>query len=118
MREYAMADTQFVLTPVTSVEETGLPRSFALHQNYPNPFNPSTTIQYDLPERSRVRLTVYDLLGNRVRLFFEGERGRHALQFDGTGLASGIYVVHIQARPVGDSPARGFNAARKMILLR
>jgi mono/diheme cytochrome c family protein len=120
MREYAMADTQFVLTPVTSVEETGLPRSFALHQNYPNPFNPSTTIQYDLPERSRVRLTVYDLLGNRVRLFFERERerGRHALQFDGTGLASGIYVVQIQAHPVGDSPTRGFSAARKMILLR
>jgi hypothetical protein len=120
MREYAMADTQFTLTPATSVEEPPIPVSFALLQNYPNPFNPWTTILYELPERSRVTLTVYDMLGNRVRVLLDESRshGRHSARFDATGLASGIYMYQLHARPGQDRRSSGFTATRRMLLLK
>ena len=48
------------------------PRSYNLHNNYPNPFNPFTTIRYDLPEASLVRVTVYDMLGNVINSILLG----------------------------------------------
>jgi hypothetical protein len=61
---------------VTSVPQTaGIPpMTFALYQNYPNPFNPSTTIRYDVPRESKVKLIVYDILGREVVINRSGMR--------------------------------------------
>ncbi|MFZ4620544.1 MAG: T9SS type A sorting domain-containing protein [Bacteroidota bacterium] len=89
-----------IQTPL-SVERSPIEavNDFVLEQNFPNPFNPSTTIRFGLPQRSRVVLTVYDMLGRTVRTLVreEMESGMHSLQFDGTGLSSGMYVYAITA---------------------
>jgi outer membrane protein assembly factor BamB len=73
--------------------------AYILDQNYPNPFNPSTTIRYGLPHQSEVSLTVFNMLGQQVRTLVNEtqDAGYHALRFDGTNLASGVYFCRIQA---------------------
>jgi hypothetical protein len=84
-----------------SVEEprSRLPRETLFQQNYPNPFNPSTTIQYALPSRSHVTLTIFNTLGQIVRELVndEMEAGYHEVQFDASGLASGVYLYRMTA---------------------
>jgi hypothetical protein len=79
--------------------EEGLPTELTLMQNYPNPFNPSTTITFGLPQRDRVRLTVYNTLGEEVAKLTncELEAGYHEVRFDGNGLSSGLYFYRVQA---------------------
>ena len=75
------------------------PRELALHPNFPNPFSASTTITYTLPQATDVRLEVYDLLGRRVAVLAEGEQAAatHTVTFDGSGLASGVYLLRLWA---------------------
>lgn len=89
-----------------------IPDRFTLQQNYPNPFNPVTTIQYSIPQRSNVTLKVYDVLGKEIALLVneEKDRGVYNVNFDATGLASGIYLYKLQAG--------SFVETKKMILLR
>jgi hypothetical protein len=70
-----------------------------LYQNYPNPFNPSTTIKFELPKASMVRLTVYDMLGREGVVIVNERRdaGVHEVKFDGAGLSSGVYLYRLQA---------------------
>jgi len=86
---------------VTGVAESegGVPTEFALQQNYPNPFNPSTAISYALPQRSHVRLTVFNTLGQQVATLVNGEMeaGNHNVTFDAAELASGVYLYLLQA---------------------
>jgi len=88
-------------TPFTSdVEQiSGLPQDFNLTQNYPNPFNPSTKIEYSIPEQSLVQLKVYDILGNEVASLVNEEQsaGSYRTDFNGEGLASGMYITKLQA---------------------
>ena len=70
------------------------PHLIELKQNTPNPFNPSTTIQFELSERSDVELTVYDVAGQKVAVLIEDtvlNAGIHDVVFDAAGLASGMY---------------------------
>ncbi len=80
------------------------PLDFGL-QNYPNPFNPRTTISYFLPQRSQVRLQVFNMLGQPVRTLAEGEQtaGSHSVTWNGTDdngkiLSSGIYFYRLQSK--------------------
>jgi hypothetical protein len=94
----SVAGTIYKIDKVTSVENKEIPTKFALYQNYPNPFNPSTTISYDLPERSRVKLSIYNILGQEVATLVNGEQepGRYNINFDASGLPSGIYFYTLQ----------------------
>lgn len=101
--------------PPADPASTGLPIQFALHQNQPNPFRGTTTIRFDLPVRSPVRLEVFDLLGRKVRTIANRtfEPGFHAVEWDhrdggGRVLAPGVYVYRLNAG--------GFSARRKMTL--
>jgi len=80
--------------------EAGLkPENFVLEQNYPNPFNPTTFIKFSLPQASKVNLSVYNSLGERVNIIAYGEyeAGVYERVFDASGLASGIYIYVLRA---------------------
>lgn len=98
--------------PFEEVIEIKTPSDFALLGCYPNPFNPVTAISYRLPAVSRVNLAVYDLSGRQVATLVNGFRdaGLHEVTFDGSNLASGVYLYCLQA---GD-----FSAAGKMVLMK
>jgi uncharacterized repeat protein (TIGR01451 family) len=75
------------------------PETFYLSQNYPNPFNPATTIEFGVPEFSRVTVVIYDILGRRVQTLIdkEMEPGRYKQIWNGSSVASGVYFVRMQA---------------------
>jgi hypothetical protein len=100
------------VTGVEKEESVFRPTDFSLEQNHPNPFNPGTCIRFRVGERSRVRLAVYDASGREVKTLVDGflEAGLHEVNFRAAGLPSGIYAVRIEAG--------GFQAMRKMVLLR
>lgn len=102
--------TPIVDTPVFHVEhldppmskEPGndmQPNSFALYQNSPNPFNPTTSISFELDAISEVRLSVFNLKGEHISTLAEGTYsvGQHTVQFNGSGLASGVYIYRLEA---------------------
>lgn len=85
---------------------------FNLEQNYPNPFNPSTTIKYSIPELSKVKLTLFNLLGEEVTTLINEEKiaGNYSVDFNATSLPSGVYFYQLRAG--------GFVETKKMILLK
>jgi M6 family metalloprotease-like protein len=89
-----------------------------LLQNYPNPFNPRTTFRYELPSPAQVRIEVYNSLGQRVATLADGPQvgGRHEAVFDGTALASGVYVCRMSVTP--DNRGNTSVAVRQLILLK
>ena len=98
--------------PTASLSESALPAHFHISQNYPNPFNPTTVIQYEIPGRSHVTLTVYDILGRRVATLVNDfrEAGRYNVMFNGRGLASGMYLYRLQAG--------NFVSVKKMLVIK
>ncbi|MCH8496712.1 MAG: T9SS type A sorting domain-containing protein, partial [Balneolales bacterium] len=84
----------------TSVhEEVDTPLQVKLHQNYPNPFNPTTNIRFEIAQSDRrTSLAVYDILGRRVASLVDGllSAGSHTVPFDGSSLASGVYIYQLQ----------------------
>ncbi|MBN1481507.1 T9SS C-terminal target domain-containing protein [candidate division KSB1 bacterium] len=102
-----------------SVEEepSAAPRDHQLYQNYPNPFNPKTRIQYDLSQQANVTVTIYNSLGQKVKILVNQRQtaGRYSVLWDGTdeqnrAVSNGIYLYKMQA---GD-----FVQTRKMVLMR
>lgn len=87
---------------VLDVEDAPTPGQFALRQNYPNPFNPTTTISFDVPERSHVMLTLHDNLGRNLGSIVDGtyEAGTHNVVFNGAELNSGTYFITMTAGDV------------------
>lgn len=113
------SDSTFTVTAGTSVDDTPERlKDYCLNQNYPNPFNPSTTILFDLPAGSVVSLHVYDLLGRLVAQPLRDvsyNAGSHELVFDGSGLASGMYIYSITAKGTDGSI---YSLSKKMSLLK
>jgi hypothetical protein len=101
--------------PVVSIEENteiSIPKTMRLHQNYPNPFNPTTVISYDLPKTQLVQINIYNMLGQKIANLVNDVQnpGIYKINFDGSGLSSGIYFYQIQAD--------GFQQTRKMLLVK
>ena len=103
--------TEWLATGVATAPGT-IPQEYTLSQNYPNPFNPATKIEYSVPEKSRVTLEVYDVLGRRVATLVDGlaQAGSYSVEFDATKLASGVYFYRLS------SPHQILS--RKMLLLK
>jgi hypothetical protein len=97
-----------------------LPGRTGLLQNYPNPLNPATTIPFTVAVPQHVILTVYDLLGREVRVLQDGPlpAGQYAVRFEAGGLASGVYLYRLQARPLEDGQAGGTAETRRLVLIR
>ena len=97
-----------------------LPVELSLHQNYPNPFNPITTIQYALPQRSDVQITIYDLLGRLVTSLISETQaaGYRSIQWDATNVASGMYFYQIRVYDPDAIGAGDYVQTKKMILLK
>ena len=72
---------------------------FILEQNYPNPFNPTTRINYSVPYASYVRLALYDILCNQVKVLTDEEKapGNYSYTLNAAGLSSGVYFVRLNA---------------------
>ncbi len=87
------------------------PQQFTLNQNYPNPFNPQTTINYSLNTAGMVELSVFDMLGRKIKSLVNQRQspGQHIVIFDATGLASGVYIYQLKVNATSIS--------RKLILL-
>jgi len=96
---FLMDDLAFTGTATDVRSTAGSPTSFALDQNYPNPFNPTTTIGYDVPYRSHVVLTMFNMLGEQVKQLVNDDvgAGHYSVQFSANGLPSGMYFYRLQA---------------------
>jgi hypothetical protein len=92
--------------------ETNIPVEYSLKQNYPNPFNPTTTIKFSIAKSEFVTLKIYNTLGQEVATLVSEKlnAGNYSYAWDGSSLASGIYLYRIQA---GD-----FVDVKKMVLMK
>ncbi len=93
-------------------EEGKIANSYKLSQNYPNPFNPSTKIVYAVPAKSDVKLTVYNMVGQKVATLVDGvrEAGSYEADFFAPNLASGVYYYTLNAG--------SFTSTKKMVLMK
>jgi len=104
-------DGQFEYSNI--VEVNGIaPTKFTLEQNYPNPFNPSTRIDFSLPYESNVKISVYNLIGQKVAELANAKynAGKHSVEFNASNFSSGIYLYKIEAG--------NFTSTKKMQLIK
>jgi hypothetical protein len=92
---------------------------FHLVQNYPNPFNPSTKIEYNLPQRSQVRLTIFNIFGQEVATLVNGvqEPGNKTVAWNAGNVASGVYFCRLDASSTAE-PGRNFREVKKMVVMK
>ena len=100
------------LTVGTKAAGNNIPNELTLHQNYPNPFNPVTTLRYELPEQTHLRLAVYDLLGKEVAVLADMVQGAGIwnVRWDASNIASGIYFYQLQTGK--------YTITRKLVVLK
>ena len=117
-----LAYVRSVATGIKNDKPKNVPGTFSLRQNYPNPFNPTTTIEYNLPVNSNVRVNVYDILGELVNVLVDRNEnaGTHKIIWNannanGKKVSTGIYFYELKAQGIN---GKSFNQIRKMILLK
>jgi hypothetical protein len=107
-------EVRYVVSTTTGVVNinTEIPNGFSLSQNYPNPFNPSTTIEFAIPDKSDVSLRIFNINGQEVKTLAGGNypAGTYRVNWDATGLASGVYFYSIQAG--------SFSQTKKLLLVK
>ncbi len=104
-------------TPLGGLTTTSLPEQFRLYQSYPNPFNPSTTIRYVLPRQATVKIAIYNLLGERIKILIDERQpaGVRTIEWDATNelgipVSAGVYLYQFVAEDNRQT--------RKMVLLK
>jgi hypothetical protein len=109
--------SEVVEVAVLAINNQVTPDVFALHQNYPNPFNPTTQIKYDLVEDAFVSISIYNVMGSRIKSLMNAKQstGYHSLRWDATNnigeaVSAGMYIYTIQAGQ--------YRATKKMVLLK
>ncbi len=104
-----VGDGKDLITSVNKNKDLERPSDFKLCANYPNPFNPSTMIVFYLPRNDYIKLKVFDITGKEIETLIEGEvpAGEHRLQWNATGLASGLYISRLETN--------GYSQSIKMI---
>jgi hypothetical protein len=104
-------DGTFKYSDEVNIDVT-LPLEYALEQNYPNPFNPSTTIKYSVAEDGFVKLAIYNMLGEEVVTIVNSvqKAGRYEVNFNASGLSSGVYVYRIEAA--------NYTSSKKLMLMK
>jgi Secretion system C-terminal sorting domain len=107
----AVVDLEYTSITGIASEQLNL-LSYNLQQNYPNPFNPNTTINFSLAKEGHVKLTVYNSIGSKVATIVDEYKpaGNYSIQFNGSRLASGIYVYRLETD--------NYSAAKKFILMK
>jgi hypothetical protein len=119
--EYILEGTGEITVPTeetfTLERKAIIPIAYTLHQNYPNPFNPITSLRYDLPERSQVTLTIYDLMGREIAQLVNTTQGPGfrsvqwgAIDSFGKPVSAGVYLYQIRASD--------YVQTKKMVLLK
>ncbi len=111
-------DFDGTFTYTHSVEVDGYtPDVYSLNQNYPNPFNPSTRISFALPVDAKVKVNIYNAIGEVVSSFNAADyaAGTYSVDFNASNLSSGIYFYSIEANGIDGS---SFSSVKKMTLLR
>lgn len=115
---YSKAE-KFVVGSLTGVENTGgkIPTEFSIDQNYPNPFNPTTIIRYGIPQNADVTLSIYNMLGQKIKTLVSEQKnaGTYSVQWNGDNefgqkVSSGAYIYRISAG--------SFVKAMKLILMK
>ena len=103
--------TPFVVG-IKDLDNTYIPKRYSLSQNYPNPFNPRTVIRYALPAASRIDLSIYNLLGEKVATLVSERQlaGQHQVKWDASAFPSGVYLYRLDA---GD-----FIETKKLLLIK
>ncbi len=106
-------------TPTSVESERIIPKQYSLNQNYPNPFNPSTTINYALPYVSKVQLSIYNILGQRVKVLVNNTvmaAGNYNIQWNASSFSSGLYLLKMDAKSI--STDKQFHTVKKMLLVK
>ncbi len=98
----------------TGIDEpfSDLPKTFELYQNYPNPFNPVTNIKFALPKAAKVKIDVFNILGQHITTLLNSKKpaGYHIIDFNANHFATGLYFYTIQAD--------NFSKVKKMMLVK
>ncbi|MCE1189553.1 MAG: T9SS type A sorting domain-containing protein [Ignavibacteria bacterium] len=107
--QYIIADKNVTALSVNSITK---PLTFELQQNYPNPFNPTTNINFGLPQKAHVTLTIYNQLGQQVAKLVNEEReaGYYSVTWNATGFSSGVYIYELRTN--------GFISTKKLVLMK
>jgi len=97
---------------VVDFSKTQLPRQFHLYNNFPNPFNSNTLLRFDVPEKQRIRIEVYNVVGKKMKTLVEKlyDAGTYELKLSTKNWSSGVYYYRMTA---GD-----YHATRRMLLVR
>ena len=100
-----------------SVDKINLPKSYALHNNFPNPFNPSTLIRFDLPVSDDAEISIYNMLGQKVKTFamYNKSAGTHSVRWNGVNqnnepVAAGVYFYQLKTKH--------YTKMKKMVLVK